>query len=120
MTDQHLPPLARELRDLIGEEAMHAICAQFGGLRLQVPMRITPDSALPLLIGKAAAARLVATYGGDVIEPPKLTALHQARRAAVIRAEAAAGATGAELATRHNITMRHVRRILAAGATAAG
>lgn len=110
-----LPQVARELVRVIGLDATLALCEARGGLPLAVPMRLAPDGTLIVEIGSLAAEKLIAEFGGNRIEVPKLTALAASRRDELIRDALRAGRSTAEIALRFNLTTRHIRRIRAAG-----
>jgi hypothetical protein len=58
------------LVQIMGQECVDKIIAEFGGTRIWVPVRSTPDSKLTQLLGDDAASALCARFGGDYLEIP--------------------------------------------------
>jgi hypothetical protein len=54
----------------MGEESVEKIIAEFGGTRIWVPVRSTPNAKLTRTLGDGAASALCARFGGDYLEIP--------------------------------------------------
>lgn len=57
-------------RALIGEQAAAKMIAEFGGARIWVPVRTTPESKLTQVLGGDAASALCARFGGQYLQVP--------------------------------------------------
>ena len=110
---EHLPPVARELIEVIGLDATRALIEAFGGTRLYVPGRLAPDHALVKLLGEPAAAALAAHYAGDELGVPRAAAAMRAALHRQIVAAYDAGASAARLAREHGCTERWIYAIVA-------
>ncbi len=62
--------LWRTLGELVGRESAERIIAEFGGARIWVPVRSTPDAKLTQILGHSAAFALCARFGGDYLQIP--------------------------------------------------
>ena len=60
----------RELTELIGETAAHALCKEYGGTNLFVPKSMSRDHKLAKLLGLSSAKALSELHGGIEIELP--------------------------------------------------
>jgi len=54
----------------VGHESAEKIIAKFGGARIWVPVRSTPDAKLTRILGNDAASELCARFGGDYLQIP--------------------------------------------------
>ena len=54
----------------VGYESAEKIIAEFGGARIWVPVRSTPDAKLTRILGNSAASALCARFGGDYLQIP--------------------------------------------------
>lgn len=99
------------LASVIGVPGARAMCCVWGGRRYYVPRR--PSAALIELLGELMAARLVCDFGGDYVELP-VPNVPAARRAEA-RELLAGGHSANEVAERLGISLRSVRRFIAAG-----
>lgn len=110
--DLHLLPSTMQmLAKSIGLPAVMALVKTHGGLApLYVPIKVTSDHYLVRLVGIEAFTKLVAEYGGDIIEIPKCERVareliyHQIRREII-------DATQEVLARKYGYTIRHIRNI---------
>lgn len=107
-----LSPMVARLVELLGKRTALALCRAGGAV--YVPSRMNSKCRLARMIGPAATAKLMQFYAGQQITLPKLAARDRAARDAEIRAMAAAGATGAQIAMKHSLSTRQVRNILRA------
>jgi hypothetical protein len=61
------------LIQVMGQQSGVMIVAEFGGTRIWVPVRSTPDAKLSRILGDGAASALCAHFGGDYLEIPNTT-----------------------------------------------
>jgi hypothetical protein len=54
--------------------------AEFGGARIWVPVRSTPEAKLTRILGEAAASALCARFGGDYLQIPNTASGHDVYR----------------------------------------
>jgi hypothetical protein len=69
------PPTTRKsllqtLVEVVGSESVEKIVAEFGGARIWIPVRSTPEGKLTQLLGESAASSLCARFGGDYLQVP--------------------------------------------------
>jgi DNA-binding transcriptional regulator LsrR (DeoR family) len=86
-----------ELLELIGEAALVRLAEAFGGTRLFVPVKMTPEHEIAQAIGIEAARALSARLAPDYIKVP-LARAHRARQ------YRAAGRSNAQIARALGIT----------------
>jgi len=107
-----LPGILQEIADLIGIPATMAIVEEYGGVRLYVPMKVTPDHPLSQLIGQANAEKLADHFGGeDHFDIPKAKAALRAIRDKEIRSLWPT-LSQRQLALKYQTTERNIRLIL--------
>jgi len=58
------------LIEVVGYELAEKVIAEFGGARIWVPVRSTPDATLTQTLGSGAASTLCARFGGDYLQIP--------------------------------------------------
>ena len=58
------------LIEVVGYESAEKIIAEFGGARIWVPVRSTPDAKLTRILGNGAASALCTRFGGDYLQIP--------------------------------------------------
>ena len=109
-----LPRLLREMVALIGMQATLAIVQHYGGVRLYVPITMTPEHILARQIGVDAACKLSAEYGGldHFYIPRAAVALRSARNTEIVD-KFVKGITLRQLALSYGMTERGVTKILA-------
>lgn len=110
MSPSELSPLAAHLVELLGRRTAQALC-RVGG-QVYVPSRHNPNCRLARMIGTGNTAKLMQFYAGRHLDLPKLAAVDRAKRNAEIHRMAAEGVPRPEIALRHGLTVRMVRRIL--------
>jgi len=59
------------LGDVVGPQAMLALCEGWGGTRLYVPRQPAPESEICRAIGADALARLAARSGAEYVKVPR-------------------------------------------------
>jgi hypothetical protein len=69
--------LSQTLVELVGCESAEKIIAEFGGARIWVPVRNTPDAKLAQILGDGAASALCARFGGDYLQIPNTISGHK-------------------------------------------
>lgn len=117
--ESDLPATARDLVRLVGWAKAEALIRELGGIPYPVPKAADNNAAgaarferLAEIVGNRAAERIVAEYGGDVMEIPNCkTAIARARMRAM-RARCDAGATLEEIALEFACTTRWVTEVL--------
>jgi hypothetical protein len=62
--------LAETLIQVIGRECARKMVAEFGGTRIWVPVRSTPEAKLTRILGETAATTLCMHFGGDYLQIP--------------------------------------------------
>jgi hypothetical protein len=62
--------LLHRLIEVVGYESTEKIIAEFGGARIWVPVRSTPDAKLAQSVGEDAASALCEHFGGDYLQVP--------------------------------------------------
>lgn len=105
------PEIVRAVIAAAGEQAALDLVAAFAGQRVYLT---TQRLACVLTGGEPAARKILASIGAGVVEIPKWAARHTRRRDAEIVSASAAGESCPDIAARHGITERHVRRIVSA------
>jgi hypothetical protein len=63
-------PLLHALIEVMGLESAKKMIAEFGGTRIWVPVRSTPNAKLTRTLGDGAACALCARFGGDYLQIP--------------------------------------------------
>lgn len=82
-----LPPLARELVDVLGIDAALALLARFRGQCIYVPAEPGPEHPVTRCLGPEAAAKLGAWVGGDFLPLPTCDrAVRRLRDAGIVAA----------------------------------
>lgn len=115
-----LPPLLREMRDIIGLSPTLALVQRYGGLRIYIPTPANagPEHPLAQIIGHSGLLALAERYGGsEHFQLPKGDrALLVLRNAAIVSAYTAeqkdGGKTARALAAEHGLTESQIVRIL--------
>lgn len=100
-----------EIERIIGTECTEELIVAYGGRRLYVPERVRVDHPLALRLGTGPATLLAQAFGGDYIELPTRRQRDIRARNLAIRAEYAAGASQAALASLYGLTVRQIRNI---------
>jgi hypothetical protein len=62
--------LLRTLVEVVGCESAEKLIAEFGGARIWVPVRSTPEAKLTRVLGDGAVSALCARFGGDYLQVP--------------------------------------------------
>jgi hypothetical protein len=66
--------LLHTLVEVMGCESAEKMIAEFGGARIWVPVRSTPEAKLTQVLGDSAASALCARFGGDYLQVPNTVA----------------------------------------------
>lgn len=108
-----LPPILQDFVELIGLQHTLALVQAYGGVRLYVPkLQLEDDHPLVRQIGREAAEKLQAMYGGEPhFDIPKAERAVRAVRDARIRHLRGTGAPVRTLALDHRLTERQIRTI---------
>lgn len=108
-----LPPLLREVAEVIGVSATLRLVAWRGGLELWVPARVDAAHPLAQQLGIDAARRLCERYALEKLWIPMAArAIRAARNAEIIR-RYRDGERVVDLATEYRTSDRHILRIVA-------
>lgn len=114
-----LPATARDLVRLVGWAKAEALIRELGGIPFPVPRGAANNPAgaarferLAEIVGVRGAERIVAEYGGDILNIPNCkTAIARAKMRAM-RARCDAGATLEDIALEFEVTTRWVSMVL--------
>jgi Mor family transcriptional regulator len=107
-----LPPLLQNVMSIIGLSATMALVERFGGLRIYVPQKPTPEHPYALIVGYDNLVALAGVYGGEAhFQLPKAHRALVALRDAKIRSEYGPKSLR-KLAVEYGLTERHVSRIV--------
>ena len=117
LASELLPPRLQEFVRLIGLPATMLLVERFGGLRIYIPAAATVDHPFAELIGYDNLVKLAEQYGidgtGDRFLLPRAERALNAVRNAQIRTDDVESKSLRELAIEHQLTERHVSRIVA-------
>lgn len=103
----------QEMQRLLGEAATAKLVEKYGGgSRVYIPLKVEHNHPLAELLGLEAAQFLGDEYGGLSIEIPRNVALQREQRNRLIFADWQAGMNKAEIALKHKLTTRYIRKIL--------
>ncbi|RIK92470.1 MAG: hypothetical protein DCC73_11850 [Proteobacteria bacterium] len=108
-----LPPVLAEIADIIGITAALKLAAECGGTYIYISAKPKPDNRAAQVIGADAMRALARHFRAGILEMPIATHAQLHRRNETIRAGAQQGLSQSQLARRHRMTARHVRRICA-------
>lgn len=117
MDSDLLPPVARDLAELLGLDAALALVERWGGTPLWVQRQPWPE--LVQAIGREAAETLCATYTLERIDVPRCVRSMRAVRDRAILEASSEGISGAQLALAHGLTRRQITNIRRGGRHAA-
>lgn len=84
-------------------EGLAAFTAQYGGQRLYIPQRITPEHEFYQIAGSEASARIVALYGGKPAIVPTMEALLRLIRNTALIEDYRKGVSLNELSERYGL-----------------
>jgi hypothetical protein len=107
-----LPPVFREVADLIGLDGALALVRWRGGTSIKIPDRPRETHPLAQAIGQEFAQRLAGRFGRGSLNIPTPHGLRQAARNRGIRAEYDAGARVVDLVQKHSLSERSIYTIL--------
>jgi Mor family transcriptional regulator len=106
-----LPPMARNLVELLGVTPTLALVEQVGGQRLYVPRAFEEDSDVVRAIGAKLAAEFARIYGGELIDIPMCKVLLRRERNRAILKDSET-LDGNALVKKYRLHIRVIRRIL--------
>jgi DNA-binding NarL/FixJ family response regulator len=104
----------QHLSGLIGPATAAQLCERLAGTTVYIPAIPSASSRLVLAIGHGPAARLCDALAGACLCLPSRTSQERTRRHEAVLYDFRRGLSVQEVATRHGITDRHVRRMLKA------
>ncbi|MDI1278061.1 Mor transcription activator family protein [Methylobacter sp.] len=108
-----LPASLLEIADYCGDDTMWKIWSAYAGMRLSVPMTMTPEHPLSQLLGYAAACQLSQAFGGA--EPLTIARAEAARRAVrneMMRQDHREGMSHCHLVRKYGLTDRQISTII--------
>lgn len=108
--------LIEDLGAIMGMEASLRLLALYGGSSLYVPLEVTCNHPLALVLGLRPFQRFVDEYGGEVLSVPANTEYDRLRRVRKVVRLLHDGVDVNEIARRLEITPRHVRNLRRQGA----
>lgn len=100
-----------KLLDLIGEDALTRLCIVFGGVKLYISNSEQLRHKLEIIVGAAAAEKIIEAYPGESIEIPNLKPLAFEKRKRDILADRET-TTVRDLAMKYDLTERQIRNVL--------
>ncbi|WP_287995351.1 helix-turn-helix domain-containing protein [Acidiphilium sp.] len=100
-----------DISAVIGFTATTRLVAMFGPGKLLVPVAAHPDHAITLAIGQSAMRRLVAEWGGQVLELCMNADFHHARLVRAVAIMLKDGMPPKDVAGVVGLTERQVRRL---------
>lgn len=101
----------RAVVSLLGEALARTLTDRLGGVPIYVPEFPAAGSPLVLALGHGSAALICDRFAGQYIELPSRQALQHRQRREDVVFDLRRGLASSEVARRHGITARHVRRI---------
>jgi Mor family transcriptional regulator len=107
-----LPQIVVEITRIIGLEDTARLISARGGRRIYIPKIIKESHWLSVLLGQEQAESLAGHFGGNVVDIPKSTVLHDQNRNQEIVGLYSDGCSVAKLAVKFDLTERRVRSIL--------
>lgn len=112
-----LPPLAREMVQVMGEAATMALINEMGGLRLTVPgwplkRASSRYQYLEEIVGPEAAQAFATRWGNIEVQVPMAKKAMQLVRDRALQADYSAGKKPRELARKYQLTEGQVWRVL--------
>ncbi len=116
---EDLPQQLRQIAAVVGLQATLLLVRNYGGVRLYVPVNMTPDHILSKLIGFELALKLAAAFGGmDHFDIPRAAGALRVVRNRDIAEKFIKGKTLRQLALEFCMTERGIVKVLSiAGAT---
>lgn len=115
-TTLDVPSLSQDCRDLhanIGSKSLVKLIDKFGGSRIHIPLYVTTDHKLALLLGMESFSQLSAYCGGELVYIPKQTSSNLGIRNERMRQKYAAGDKVVSIAMEEGVSERHAYHILA-------
>ena len=114
ITVDDLPLMLRQIVAIIGLQATLLLVGQYGGVRLYVPVKMTPEHVLANLIGFDLAAKLSAAFGGmDHFDIPQgMNAVRLVRNRQIAQ-KFIAGESLRMLAREYRLSERQIQNIVA-------
>lgn len=103
--------MLEKLLDIIGEDALTRLCIVFGGVKIYVCDSESLRKKLEIIVGAAAAQKIIEAYPGESIEIPNLKHLAFEKRKRGIFADRESMSVR-ELAMKYDLTERQIRNIL--------
>ncbi len=111
---EDLPQQLRQIAALVGLQATLILVHNYGGVRLYVPVNMTPDHIIARLIGFDLALKLAAEFGGmDHFDIPRAAGALRLVRNREIAEKFVKGKTLRQLALEYLMTERAIQKILA-------
>lgn len=113
ITLDDLPLQLRQIAGVVGLQAALLLVRNYGGVRLYVPVNMTPDHVLARLIGFEQAVKLSAEFGGmDHFDIPRAAGALRVVRNRQIAEKFVKGKSLRLLALEYVMTERAIQKIL--------
>lgn len=107
------PESMKPIVDAIGEEAALRLVEEFGGTVIAMPRAPRANSPTSRVLGLDIAKKLALVWGWGHMTVPLCSAVKRALQHRAIVQDLDAGLSGAQIARKHNIHIRTVRRLKA-------
>jgi hypothetical protein len=120
-----IPHTVRTVADVIGmDAAVRLIKVSYDNRQLYVPARDIANHRLSTVLQPDELTALRRTFGGELLPYPSARGIMRRRKAQrkteAIQHDIASGLTTAEIAVRHGVSERYIRRIRSKGTTSSG
>ncbi len=110
-----LPQSLREVADVVGLTAAARLAESWGGIRLYVPEKITPEHEISRVIGYDAARLLSQVFARETLSVPRAAAGLRKVRNKEMQQQYNNGISAARLALQYGMTERQVYDIVKRG-----
>ncbi|MBD2189995.1 Mor transcription activator family protein [Pseudanabaena mucicola] len=108
---EKLPPLAQEIRDLIGLNQTLLLVQKFGGTRIYIPPRLESAKSLIKLLGRDDAQKMIDRFKREQIVIPRCTAFVNSTRDRQIMSDRALGLTVDQVARKYRLSRQSIQKI---------
>lgn len=106
------PELINDIARVIGDEAAMTMFIRFNGRHLTVPAKCPPGHLIEETIGREKAKNFCREFEGETLNFPRGTLALRKARNQNIKADCEAGMLIADLATKYDLTERHIYNIV--------
>lgn len=102
-----------EVVGVIGQKAANELTERLGGIPINIPHSPDMNSMVVLAIGKDAAIKLCAAFGGTRLQLPSKASLAARSRKRAIEADIRSGMSHRDIAQQHGVTLQWVDKVSA-------